>query len=119
MTAQFPNRSNEVEVIFDRTVELIHSTLTSYYRLTDDEALEARKDLHVWFQRLARRGGAAQMPARALRVSLLSAACQYGRSFLMWKLGGDSSREQALTFVLSREPQEVASDLANRLDDEV
>ena len=31
------------------------------------------------------------MPVKLLRISLLSAACQYGRSFQLWKLGGEQS----------------------------
>ena len=33
------------------------------------------------------------MPVKLLRISLLSAACQYGRSFQLWKLGGEQSAD--------------------------
>jgi hypothetical protein len=108
----------DVQFVFDRALEVIHSALVSYYRLTDEEARGAEEDLLLWFQRLARRGGARQMPLKMLRISLLSAACQYGRSFQLWKLGGEQSLDSDLNGVLSREPEEVANDLERRLEEE-
>jgi len=58
------------------------------------------------------------MPVKLLRVSLLSAACQYGRSFQLWKLGGEQSADRDLNDILSREPDEVASDLDRRSEEE-
>ena len=109
---------DEVEAVFGRTLDVIHSALVSYYRLTEEEARGAEEDLLVWFQRLARRGGTGQMPSKLLRISLLSAACQYGRSFQLWKLGGDPSPDQNLNELLAREPDEVAGDLERRMDEE-
>jgi hypothetical protein len=108
----------DVQFVFDRALEVIHSALVSYYRLTEEEARGAEEDLHLWFQRLARRGGARQMPLKMLRTSLLSAACQYGRSFQLWKLGGEQSLDSDLNGILSREPEEVANDLERRLEEE-
>ena len=53
-----------------------------------------------------------------LRLSLLSAACQYGRSFQLWKLGGKPSPDNSLNDVLAREPEEVATDLDLRIGKE-
>jgi hypothetical protein len=114
----FPRRPDEVESVFRVTLDVIHSALVSYYRLNEDEAQGAEEDLYVWFQRLARRGGAGQMPPKLLRISLLSAACQYGRSFQLWKLGGEQSSDNALNEVLAREPDEVAGDLDRRFERE-
>jgi len=97
----------------------VRTTLVSYYRLDVEEATGAEEDLLVWFLRLARRGGSPQMSAKALRLSLLSAACQYGRSLQMWKLGGKPSSDAGLNRVLSREPEELALDLQSRLDEEI
>ena len=58
------------------------------------------------------------MPVKLLRISLLSAACQYGRSFQLWKLGGEQSADRILNEVLAREPDEVASDLDRRFEEE-
>ncbi len=58
------------------------------------------------------------MPVKLLRISLLSAACQYGRSFQLWKLGGEQSADTDLNSVLSREPDEVASDLDRRFGED-
>jgi hypothetical protein len=53
-----------------------------------------------------------------LRLSLLSAACQYGRSFQLWKLGGEASADASLNDLLAREPEEVATDLDQRFQEE-
>jgi len=58
------------------------------------------------------------MPGKLLRISLLSAACQYGRSFQLWKLGGDASADPELNAVLSREPDDVATDLERRFEED-
>jgi len=110
--------SSEVQTVFDRTLNVIHSALVSYYRLTADEARGAEEDLLMWFQRLARRGGPGQMPPKLMRLSLLSAACQYGRSFQLWKLGGGQSSDEDLNEILAREPEEVATDLERRFQEE-
>ena len=111
-------RPDEVESVFSRALDVIHSALVSYYRLTDEEARGAEEDLLIWFQRLSRRGGAGQMPVKLLRISLLSAACQYGRSFQLWKLGGEHSPDSNLNEILAREPDDVASDLDRRFEEE-
>lgn len=109
---------DEVQSVFERARDIIHSALVSYYRLTEEEATGAEEDLLVWFQRLSRRGGSAPMPGKLLRLSLLSAACQYGRSFQLWKLGGDASEDPELNALLSREPEDVAGDLDRRLEED-
>jgi hypothetical protein len=58
------------------------------------------------------------MPAKMLRLSLLSAACQYGRSFQLWKLGGRQSPDAGLNTLLAREPEEIATDLERRFYEE-
>ena len=111
-------RAVEVDEIFRKALPIIRSALVGYYRLSEDEAAEAEKDLDVWFARLARRGGSGQMPVKALRISLLSAACQYGHSFQLWKVGGAPTRDVTMNAVLTREPLDVASELATRFDEE-
>jgi hypothetical protein len=103
--------AEEVQAVFDRARDVIHDALVSYYRLTEEEARGAEEDLLTWLQRLSRRGGAGQIPIKLLRLSLLSAACQYGRSFQLWKLGGTRSPDEKLNEVLTREPEDVAIDL--------
>jgi hypothetical protein len=114
-----PVRDEEAREVFARLQSVIRTTLLSYYRLSLDETAGAEEDLLVWFLRLAKRGGGPQMPAKALRLSLLSAACQYARSLQMWKLGGRPAPDEILSRVLSREPEEIAMDLETRLDEEV
>ena len=104
----------EVQAVFDRARDVIHEALVSYYRLSEEEARGAEEDLLTWLQRLSRRGGAGQIPVKLLRLSLLSAACQYGRSFQLWKLGGAQSPDEQLNDMLTREPDDVANDLERR-----
>ena len=52
---------------------------------------------------------------RVLRASLLSAACQYARSFQLWKLGGAASDDRNLSKLLSLSPDQVAVDLEGTL----
>ncbi len=58
------------------------------------------------------------MSIKLLRLSLLSAACQYGRSFQLWKLGGEESTDSDLNELLAREPDEVAMELDRRFSKE-
>ncbi|HEY2796350.1 MAG TPA: hypothetical protein VGK26_00550 [Thermoanaerobaculia bacterium] len=114
-----PSPADTVEMlsIFDRSIELIRWTLRSYYRLTETEAAGAEEDLRAWFHRLVRRG-ASPPSAQILEVSLVSAACQYGRSLQLWKLHGEKSRDESLNILLSRQPDDVARDLRHRFDSE-
>jgi len=107
---------DDVQSVFAGSLSVIHSTLVSDYRLTEEEARGAEEDLLVWFQRLSRRSG--HMPERMLRISLLSATCQYGRSFQLWKLGGATSDDSALNELLAREPDEVATELERKFEGE-
>jgi hypothetical protein len=110
-------RADEVDDLFERALPVIHSTLESYYRMTEREARDAEHDLYVWFHRFTRRSGLAETPVRSMRLSLLLAACQYGRSFQLWKHGGEDL-DESLGRALAREPQELASELISRLDGE-
>ncbi len=114
-----PVRDEEAREVFARLQSVIRTTLLTYYRLSPEETSGAEEDLLVWFLRLTKRGGGPQMPAKALRLSLLSAACQYGRSLQMWKLGGRPSGDEGLNRVLSREPEDLAMDLQTRFDEDV
>lgn len=115
-----PSRpADDVSDVFARALKVIHSALVSHYRLSEEEARGAEEDLRMWFQRLGRRGGSGHMPGKMLRLSLLSAACQYGRSFQLWKLGGKPSPDASLNEVLAREPEEFATDLDARTEEEV
>jgi len=110
-------RADEVDDLFERVLPVIRSTLEGYYRLTEREARDGEQDLYVWFHRFVRRSGLPNRPVRSLRLSLLSAACQYGRSFQLWKHGG-TELDESLGRALAREPKELASELAARLDGE-
>jgi hypothetical protein len=113
-----PVQDGEAREVFARLQSVIRTTLLSYYQLTPEETAGAEEDLLVWFLRLSKRGGGSQMPARGLRISLLGAACEYGRSLKLWKLGGHPSADEALNRLLSRDPEEIAMDLQSRLDED-
>ena len=49
-------------------------------------------------------------------LSLLVAACQYARSFQTWK-HENAPIDEALARALSREPGDLASELAERLEE--
>lgn len=106
---------DEVESVFDRSRSLVYSTLVSYYQLTEEEAKGAEEDLRAWFRRLARRGPSPPS-LKFLQEALVSAACQYGRSFQFWKLEGAPPSDLALKQVLDRKPDEVAADIQRRFE---
>jgi hypothetical protein len=110
-------RAEEVNDLYERALPVIHSTLETDYRMTQREARDAEHDLFVWFHRFARRNGLTATPIRSLRLPLLVAACQYGRSFQLWKHGGEDL-DESLERVLAREPHELASELVARMDRE-
>jgi hypothetical protein len=110
-------RAEEVNDLFERALPVIHSTLEGYYRLSQREARDAEHDLFVWFHRYARRIGNAQTPVHSMRLSLLLAACQYGRSLQLWKQEGVAP-DESLARALEREPRDLASELVARLDRE-
>lgn len=103
--------------LYQRALPVIHSTLETDYRMTEREARDAEHDLYVWFHRFSRRSGLAATPVSSLRLPLLVAACQYGRSFQLWKHGGEDL-DESLGRVLAREPQELASELVALMDRE-
>ena len=104
------HRPEDIEGIFRQVLDVIHYALVSHYRLTEEEAKGAEEDLRTWCRRFARRGGVGQVSSKVIRTSLLSAACQYGRSFQLWKLG-DASADPELTATLARRPDDLAADL--------
>ncbi len=109
-------RNDQVDDLYDRALPVIHSALESHYRLSEQEAREAEQNLSMWFHRFVRRTGLSHTSARSLTLSLLVAACQYARSFQIWK-HENRPTDEALARALAREPGEVASELAERLQE--
>jgi hypothetical protein len=48
----------------------------------------------------------------------VSAACQYGRSFQLWKSRSGEPIDPELSKVLAREPEEVSESLHRKFDEE-
>lgn len=109
-------RPDIVGLIFNRNLPIVRSALAAYHPLGEAAAAAAEQDLEVWFRRLARRS-AANRSAKSLRRSLLFAACHYGRSLQVGRLGG-LSRDESMNGVLMIAPQEPASDLAQCFEEE-
>ncbi len=109
-------RNDQADDLFDRALPVIHSALESHYRLSEQEAREAEQNLSMWFHRFVRRTGLSHTSARSLTLSLLVAACQYARSFQIWK-HENRPTDEALARTLAREPGDVASELAERLQE--
>lgn len=108
-------RDAEVDDLLKRAMPVIHSAFQTYYRLSEKEAREAEGELSMWFHRYSRRSGIAQAPVRSLTLSLFLAACQYGRSLQIWKYEGQEA-DETLALALAREPGDLASELAERLE---
>ncbi len=108
-------RDAEVDDLLKRAMPVIHSAFQGYYRLSEKEAREAEGELSMWFHRFARRNGIDQTPVRSLTLSLFLAACQYGRSLQIWKSEGQEADEN-LAGAVEREPGDLASELAERLE---
>ncbi|HEY1252991.1 MAG TPA: hypothetical protein VGH97_17550 [Thermoanaerobaculia bacterium] len=118
MKKTLPRHGDEVESVFDRSRPIIRFALVSFYRLTDEEARGAEEDLRLWFSRLVRRSGGGPAPERLLRTSLVSAACQYGRSFQLWKSRSGGPVDPELRAILAREPEEVSETLYRKFDED-
>ena len=109
-------RNDRVDDLFERALPVIHSALESHYRLSEQETREAEQNLSMWFHRFVRRTGLSQASTRSLTLSLFVAACQYARSFQIWK-HENGATDEALAYALAREPGDVASELAERLEE--
>jgi hypothetical protein len=107
----------DVLAVFERALPLVRTALREAYALEEDPAREAEQDLRLWFQRLGRRGGSSPMPAAEMREALLVAACQYGRSYQTWRLGGQNA-DPDLAAMLARDPRDVALELEREFDRE-
>ncbi|PYQ36959.1 MAG: hypothetical protein DMF54_11335 [Acidobacteria bacterium] len=108
-------RNDRVDDLFERALPVIHSAFENHYRLSEQESREAEKNLSMWFHRFVRRTGLSHTSARSLTLSLLIAACQYARSFQIWKHQNEPT-DEALARVLSREPCDLAAELAEGLE---
>jgi hypothetical protein len=114
---QAPPVAPEVQGIFERALPAVWAALRDKYGLGENEARDAEQDLRLWFQRLGRRaGGSAPALPSDLREALVIAACQYGRSYQTWRLGGGQQSEPELAELLRRDPREVAAEIEREIE---
>ncbi|HEY7369582.1 MAG TPA: hypothetical protein VIA29_06815 [Thermoanaerobaculia bacterium] len=113
---QAPGVIPEVHGIFERALPAVWAALRDKYLLGENEARDAEQDLRLWFQRLGRRaGGSSPVLPSDLREALLVAACQYGRSYQTWRLGGQPG-DADLAALLLRDPRDVAKEIEEELE---
>jgi hypothetical protein len=63
---------------------------------------------------IRRQSGEPEASAEALRLGLLTAACQIAQSTQLWRLRGKSSGDSRLDALLARDAREVAADIVRR-----
>jgi hypothetical protein len=105
--------SGDPLTVFGALKPLLHSLLVIRYRFTEENARDAEADLQVWVERMARRSPG---DAAALREALLAAACQYARSTQLWRLAGKPSGDPGFDRFLTRDPREVAGEIARKAE---
>ena len=106
---------DEIFLVFDDVLPVVHATLVSFYRFMEEEAEAFEATLLVWFERMARRNASQRIPITELRAQLLYVACKYARAFQIARFKGIESAEENFTMALARTPEEVAMDLLDRL----
>ena len=105
----------QVRVIFQDTLGLIHIALVSHYGLEEGEAVELEKDLYLWFLRFCTRPGNSS--PRESRPFLLVACCQFAREYQKYVVGsGVRDSNEKLKKLLDREPADVARDFSRSLE---
>jgi hypothetical protein len=105
----------EIFLVFDEALPVIHATLVSFYRFMEEEAEAFEETLFLWFERMARRNVSQRMPVADLRAQLLYVACKYARAFQIARFKGIELAEERLTMALVRTPEEVALELLEKL----
>jgi hypothetical protein len=101
----------EVRVIFQESLGLVHSTFVTQYRMEESEARRVESDLLTWFDKFCRRPGLP--PPRDCRHNLIVMACVFARGHQRHRIEtGAVEPDEWLEAVLRREPVEIAREVS-------
>ena len=100
--------------VFGRALPLIEVTLRREFRMPKVHAREIEQDVYAWFSRFTMRAGTGKS-LETWRTNLFWATCQAGRKYWHWRLDGAPVVDERVKRVLSREPLEMAQELAEKL----
>ncbi len=105
---------DDVFLVLDESLPVIHAALTGYYGFNEDEAEAFKETLALWFHRVTRRAGGGIRNSADLRDQLIFVACKYAGAFQSARIvangvSGDAPSE------LPRPAEEVAMALLNQM----
>ena len=104
----------QVRIIFQESLGLVHSTFVTQYRMEESEARRLENDLSTWFQKFCRRPGLP--PPSACRHNLIVMACVFARGLQRHRIeSGAVEPDEWLDVVLRREPVEIAREVSRPL----
>lgn len=104
----------QVRIIFQESLGLVHSTFVTQYRMEESEAGRLENDLSTWFQKFCRRPGLP--PPGACRHNLIVMACVFARGHQRHRIeSGATEPDEWLDAVLRREPVEIAREVSRPL----
>ncbi len=104
----------QIHVIFQESLGLIHSTFVMQYRMEEAEARLLETDLSTWFDKFCRRPGLP--PPRDCRHNLVVMACVFARGHQRRRIEtGEVEPDEWLEAVLRREPVEIAREVSRPL----
>ena len=113
MSTNLSNKGSAASV-FGRALPLIEVTLRREFRMPKVHAREIEQDVYAWFTRFTMRAGTGKSMG-TWRTNLFWATCQAGRNYWRWRLDGAPVADERVKRVLSREPMEMAQELADKL----
>ena len=105
---------DDVFLVLDESLPVIHAALIGYYGFSDDEAESFKDTLALWFHRVTRRAGGTVRNSAELRDQLVFVACKYAGAFQSARLqAAGVSEESSPEF--PRPTEEVALALLNQM----
>lgn len=109
-----PSNRDDVFLVLDDSLPVIHAALTGYYGFNEEEADAFKETLALWFHRVTRRAGGGIRKSAELRDQLIFVACKYAGAFQSARLLA-ASVSDGLPPQLPRPPEEIAVALLNQI----
>jgi len=104
----------QVRIIFQESLGLVHATLVTQYRIEESEAGRLERDLSVGFPKFCRRPGLP--PPRTCRHNLIVMACVFARGLQRQRIeNGAVEPDEWLDAILRQEPVEIAREVSRPL----